>query len=75
MKKINLEIFTIKDNQVLTITYVAEESQYHKFLSTVEKIIDSISFQLPEFPRFCLGVKKWRQLSFHSSHNFSIKSQ
>jgi eukaryotic-like serine/threonine-protein kinase len=40
-----MQIFTIKDGQIFTISYVSEESQYLKYLSTIERMIDSITFK------------------------------
>ena len=40
-----MQIFTIKDGQIFTISYVSEDSQYLRFLPTIERMIDSITFK------------------------------
>ena len=40
-----MQIFTIKDCQIFTISYVSEDSQYLRFLPTIERMIDSITFK------------------------------
>jgi hypothetical protein len=40
-----MQIFTIKDDQIFTISYVSEDSQYMRFLPTIERMIDSITFK------------------------------
>jgi hypothetical protein len=39
-----MQIFSIKDGQAYTISYVSEESQYLRHLPTIERMIDSIRF-------------------------------
>jgi hypothetical protein len=39
-----LRIFTIKDGQLYTISYVSEASQYGRYLPTIENMIDSVVF-------------------------------
>jgi hypothetical protein len=39
-----MQIFTIKDGQIYTISYVSEDSQYSRYLPTIENMIDSITF-------------------------------
>lgn len=40
----SMQIFTIKDGQIYTISYVSEDSQYSRYLPTIENMIDSITF-------------------------------
>jgi hypothetical protein len=40
-----MQIFTIKDGQIFAISYVSEDSQYMRFLPTIERMIDSITFK------------------------------
>jgi hypothetical protein len=39
-----MQVFTIKDDQLYTFSYVSEESQYGRYLPTIENMIDSITF-------------------------------
>ena len=39
-----MQIFSIKDGQLITISYVSEDSQYFRYLPTIENMIDSITF-------------------------------
>ena len=39
-----MQIFAIKDGQLFTISYVSEDSQYFRYLPTIESMIDSITF-------------------------------
>ena len=39
-----MQIFTIKDSQLYTISYVSEASQYGRYLPTIENMIDSVAF-------------------------------
>lgn len=39
-----MQIFTIKDGQIYTISYVSEDSQYSRYLPTIENMIESITF-------------------------------
>jgi hypothetical protein len=39
-----MQIFTIKDGQLYTLSYVSEDSQYPRYLPTIENMIDSITF-------------------------------
>lgn len=39
-----MQIFTIKDGQLYTISYVSEASQYSRYLPTIENMIDSVAF-------------------------------
>ena len=41
----SMQIFSIKDGQVYTISYVSEESRYPRHLPIIERMIDSISFE------------------------------
>ena len=40
-----LEVFTIDERQVFTVTYMAERAKYSKFLNTVNKIIQSLEIE------------------------------
>jgi hypothetical protein len=40
-----MQIFAIKDGQVVTISYVSEQSQYQRYLPTIERMLDSITFK------------------------------
>jgi hypothetical protein len=40
-----MQIFAIKDGQVVTISYVSEQSQYQRFLPIVERMLDSITLK------------------------------
>jgi hypothetical protein len=40
-----MQIFAIKDGQIVTISYVSEQSQYQRFLPTIERMLDSITFR------------------------------
>jgi hypothetical protein len=40
-----MQIFAVKDGQAYTISYVSEESQYQRFLPTIERMLDSITFK------------------------------
>jgi eukaryotic-like serine/threonine-protein kinase len=40
-----MQIFTIKDGQLYTLSYVSEDSQYPRYLPTIENMIDSITFK------------------------------
>jgi serine/threonine-protein kinase len=39
-----MQIFTIKDGQLYTLSYVSEASQYGRYLPTIENMIDSVVF-------------------------------
>lgn len=39
-----MQIFTIKDGQLYTVSYVSEVSQFSRYLPTIENMIDSITF-------------------------------
>ncbi len=39
-----MQIFTIKDGQLYTISYVSEASQFSRYLPTIENMIDSVAF-------------------------------
>jgi hypothetical protein len=39
-----MQIFTIKDGQLYTISYVSEASQYGRYLPTIDNMIDSVTF-------------------------------
>ena len=39
-----MQIFTIKDGQLYTLSYVSEDSQYPRYLPTIENMINSITF-------------------------------
>jgi eukaryotic-like serine/threonine-protein kinase len=41
----SMQIFAIKDGQMVTISYVSEQSQYQKYLPTIERMLDSITFK------------------------------
>jgi hypothetical protein len=40
-----MQIFAVRDGQAYTISYVSEESQYQRFLPTIERMLDSITFK------------------------------
>ena len=40
-----LEVFTIDENQVFTVTYMAERAKYFKFLDTANKMIQSLEIE------------------------------
>jgi hypothetical protein len=39
-----MQVFAIKDGQLYTLSYVSEDSQYRRYLPTIENMIDSITF-------------------------------
>ena len=39
-----MQVFAIKDGQLYTLSYVSEDSQYGRYLPTIENMIDSITF-------------------------------
>jgi serine/threonine-protein kinase len=39
-----MQIFTIKDGQLYTLSYVSEDSQYLRYLPTIENMINSVTF-------------------------------
>ena len=39
-----MQVFAIKDGQLYTLSYVSEDSQYGRYLPTIENMIDSIVF-------------------------------
>lgn len=39
-----MQIFTVKDGQLYTLSYVSEASQYERYLPTIENMIDSVTF-------------------------------
>lgn len=39
-----MQVFAIKDGQLYTLSYVSEDSQYRRYLPTIENMIDSIVF-------------------------------
>jgi serine/threonine-protein kinase len=39
-----MQIFTMKDSQLYTLSYVSEASQYGRYLLTIENMIDSVTF-------------------------------
>jgi hypothetical protein len=41
----SMQIFAIKDGQLVTISYVSEQSQYQRFLPIIERMLDSITFK------------------------------
>jgi hypothetical protein len=40
-----MQIFAIKDGQIVTLSYVSEQSQYQRFLPIIERMLDSITFK------------------------------
>jgi hypothetical protein len=40
-----MQIFAIKDGQIVTLSYVSEQSQYQRFLPTIERMLDSVTFK------------------------------
>jgi hypothetical protein len=40
-----MQIFAIRDGQIVTASYVSEQSQYQRFLPIIERMIDSITFK------------------------------
>jgi PsbP len=39
-----MQVFAIRDGQLFTLSYVTEDSQYRRYLPTIENMIDSITF-------------------------------